>query len=191
MGQSSVASCTKALRPALLSTLLVSLLGCTTQIKDRNETILPSAQPFGSFPVIVMAPLAVEHMEGDSGDQNAVREIQSSLSTCMAGVFPGIRQMESTEASGASGRMLLIEPAVVDLKKVNSAERVFAGALAGSSAALLRMRFTDTGTGKVIAEPIFYSKAAAMGGAWTFGATDNAMLSRLTDQACEYSRKNM
>jgi len=84
----------------------------------------------------------------------------------------------------------VIEPAIVDLKKVDTAERIFAGAFAGSSAVLLRTRYTDTGSGDVLAAPVFYAKANAMGGAWTFGSTDNAMLTRIVDEACNYAKRN-
>lgn len=61
--------------------------------------------------------------------------------------------------------------------------------MAGSSAVLMQVRFTDVNSGEVIVQPVFYAKAAAMSGAWTFGAQDNAMLSRLADNACNYVRQ--
>jgi hypothetical protein len=85
---------------------------------------------------------------------------------------------------------LLIEPAIEDLKKVNGGERFWVGPMAGSSAVLLRMRYTDVASRDVIAAPVFYSKANAMGGAWTFGATDNIMLNRVVELACSYARSN-
>jgi len=182
-------TCGARLMAALLLAGLLS--GCATTIQDRNETIMPSKTPLGGFAVVVMRPLTVEKMEGDAGDLDAVRHIETTLRQCMRAVFSGITFGTDAGAPAAAGQALLIEPAIVDLKKVGGAERFWVGPMAGSSAALLRMRFSDAHTQAVLAEPIFYGKASAWGGAWTFGATDNAMLSRLTSDACVYSRSNM
>lgn len=62
--------------------------------------------------------------------------------------------------------------------------------MAGSSAVLLRTQYLDGATGTVVASPTFYARASAMGGAWTIGGTDNAMLQRIVDQACAYAKQN-
>lgn len=179
--------------PKLAGVLLLGglLCACATNIQDRNDTIVRSTKPFGGFPTVIMRPLVVEKMEGDAGDQAAVRHIVMTLRQCMMAAFPKMIVTFDVAAPAMEGQTLLIEPAIVDLKKVSGAERFWLGATAGSSAALLRMRLTDANTKAVLAEPIFYGKANAWGGAFSFGGTDNAMLSRLTNEACSYSRNNM
>lgn len=163
------------------------LLGaCTTQIHAKDETIQPSKAPLGSFKYAELKPLNVERMEGDAGDRRAVARIGGELEACMNNVFPAIR---AKAAATDAASQLLIEPSIVDLKKINGGERFFLGAMAGSSAVLLKVKYTDLNTQQVLAEPIFYAKASAMGGAWTIGGTDNLMLTRVVENACDYGRK--
>jgi hypothetical protein len=49
---------------------------------------------------------------------------------------------------------------------------------------------TPGDTGKVIADPEFYQRAAAEGGTWTFGATDKSMLVRINTVAQQYLQRN-
>jgi len=42
----------------------------------------------------------------------------------------------------------------------------------------------------VIASPLFFARAAAMGGRWTFGVTDNLMLTRVADRFTDYLAAN-
>ncbi len=177
----------------LMAVLLLGglLAGCATNIHPRDETIQPSKAPLGGFATVAMRPLMVEAMEGDSGDIAAVRHIEHTLRGCMLAIFPGLIFGPQVEAAAGFGQGLLIEPDLVALKKVGTAERIWVGPMAGSSAVLLRLRFTDAHTKVVLAEPVFYSKASAWGGAFSFGASDNAMLSRLTSDACQYSRRNL
>ncbi|MES2405054.1 MAG: hypothetical protein V4567_12065, partial [Pseudomonadota bacterium] len=60
----------------------------------------------------------------------------------------------------------------------------------GSSAVLMRVKFTDAQTGRVIADPEFYQRAAAYGGAWSIGGTDNGMLARIATVVQQYLQNN-
>ena len=91
---------------------------------------------------------------------------------------------------GRSAGTLIIEPAIEDMKKINIGERIMVGAMAGSSAILLRTVYRDGASGEAIASPVFYSKSSAMSGALTFGAMDNVMLNRAVNLACDYARHN-
>ena len=168
--------------------IVAALGGCSTNIHEKPDTIVPTTQRLGTFPLVAMRPLTVEKMEGDPGDRAAVDHIRRTLRHCMSMVFPEMRTDTEPVAPGMGA--LMIEPTIVELKKVTGAERFWIGAMAGSSAALLRMRYIDVDRGTELAAPVFYAKANAWGGGFTFGGTDNAMLSRLTDQACDYSRNN-
>ncbi len=52
------------------------------------------------------------------------------------------------------------------------------------------MRVVEKDSGKEIAAAMFYARAAAMSGAWTFGVTDNLMLARITDTISDYLQNN-
>ena len=169
---------------AIVATLTI-LGGCATNIHPTNEPLRPPTVRLGIFPQAVLAPIKVEKMEGDSGDQAAIRHMDENLGKCMKSVFPTLLN------ASAADQGLLIEPVVVDMKKVNASERFWLGAMAGSSAVLLKLRYTDVATKAVVAEPTFYARAAAMSGAWTIGGADNAMLSRVVNEACGYARSNL
>jgi len=179
----------KNIRAGIFGALILLISGCSTRIHEKNETIQPSKIPFSQFSNLVVVPLVVEHSGDDSGDRRAVEHIKAGLATCLNAAFKAVTPATPGQTMFTPGS-LVIEPAIEDLKKVNGAERFWVGPLAGSSAILLRTRYLDGSSGDVIANPVFYSKASAMGGTWTFGATDNAMLTRVVDLACDYARKN-
>jgi hypothetical protein len=168
---------------ALLSSVLL-LAACATQIHEQDQTITPSKVKLGQFKRVTIKPIDTSAVP-DIADR-ATQRLQESLSKCMAVVFKGIKPFDERATAGG----LVIEPIIVDMKKVNVAQRIFFGAMAGSSAALLKVRFVDYGKKDVLAEPVFYAKANAFGGAYSAGATDNDMLSRLPLQACDYGRDN-
>lgn len=178
-----------AIRAILVGAFALALSGCATQIREKNATIQPSKVPFSTFSSVVVVPLIVERSGNDAGDRRAVTHINGNLDNCFNSVFKNVTPAASGQSVFESGT-LVIEPAIEDLKKVNVGERVWVGPLAGSSAVLLRTRYRDGASGDVIAEPVFYSKANAMGGAWTFGTTDNLMLNRVVELACDYARRN-
>jgi hypothetical protein len=163
------------------------LAGCTTHINNKDDTIIPPKVPFGKFTQVMIKPLANNTPE--EFPQKAVNIVQQSLDKCMSDAFNGSVAYDPAKPD-AGVPALQIEPTILDGKKVSVAQRLFFGAFAGSSAVLMEVRFTDINTKEVIAQPIFYAKAAAMGGAWTFGATDNSMLSRLPQTACDYVKQH-
>jgi hypothetical protein len=132
----------------------------------------------------------VEQSGEDSGDHAAAGRIEGELLACLRLVFPAIKLVEPGAGAGGTST-LVIEPSIPDMKKVNFSERFWLGPMAGSSAVLLRTRYTDAATGEVVAEPTFYAKANAWGGAFSFAATDNKMLTRLVNDACSYGRRNL
>lgn len=168
---------------------LLLLAGCATQIHPKDQTIQPSKVRLGTFSTVVTKPLVVERMEGDPGDVRAVDRIRAELDQCLGSVFKTVSQVPADRSDFAPGT-LVIEPAIEDLKKVNGAERFWVGPMAGSSAILLRVRYTDAGSRDIVASPVFYSKANAQAGTWTFGAADNNMLNRVVTLACSYARSN-
>ena len=166
---------------------LLALLaaGCATHIYAKDETIKPTKVNFRHFQNPVMKPLGWS-AEGEVDDK-VVRRVEQVLFTCMKTVFPNIRPFDAAEVVGMQS-VLVLEPSIVDMKKVNVAERIFFGPAAGSSAGLLKVSFVDEKGKDVLAEPIFYAKANAWGS--PFGIEDNAMLSRLPNEACDYARYN-
>jgi hypothetical protein len=167
--------------------LALGLAGCATHIKNQDQTIVPSKEKFGTFATVLIKPVTGE----TAVDPAIIARVETNLGRCMPGVFQAIKPFDPQLAAAPGNTVLVIEPSLVDAKKVSVAQRVLFGALAGSSAALLRVRFTDTAKSEIVAEPVFYSKASAMSGAWTFGSMDYQMYDRLADEACDYSKNNL
>jgi hypothetical protein len=112
--------------------------------------------------------------------------IQEKLNVKLGGLVSGW----NTAGAGHAGHKLAIEPVCVDAKLVTGAARFWGGALAGSSAVVMKVRYLDLATGKKIAEPVFYQRASAMGGAYSFGGTDRNMLDRMVELITDYTEKN-
>ena len=62
--------------------------------------------------------------------------------------------------------------------------------MAGSSMVVIQVRIVEKETGRVIAQPEFYARAAAMAGAWSIGGADNAMLTRAANRVSDYVAAN-
>lgn len=62
--------------------------------------------------------------------------------------------------------------------------------MAGSSAVRFTLQLTAEPGGEVIASPEFFQRAAAYGGMWSMGGTDNAMLVRVSTVLQEYLERN-
>ena len=76
------------------------------------------------------------------------------------------------------------------MKFVGSGTRVLAGALAGSSAVVMKVNIYAKQSGDSIGHPEFYQRAAAMGGTYSLGVTDNLMLTRIADLFTGYLKGN-
>ena len=177
----------KTLPLLFATTALAFLVGCaTTYIKADATTNPPPAQALSAFSKFEVVPIAMgAPYKGQEANEKALKKIQENFDLR---VNPKVASWNAN--ASASGKTLRIEPYIQDIKFVNATARVWSGAMSGSSAVLLRMRLIDASTGTEIAHPQFFQRAAAMGGAWTLGATDNNMLIRIADLAAKYLDSN-
>jgi hypothetical protein len=161
--------------------------GCaTTYIKADATTNPPPSQPFSAFSKFAVSPITMgAPYKGQEANEKALKKIQQNFDLR---VNPKIETWAAN--AGASGRTLRIEPYIQDIKFINATARVWGGAFSGSSAVVLRMKLIDASSGAEIAHPQFFQRAAAMGGAWTLGATDNNMLVRIAELASNYLETN-
>jgi hypothetical protein len=169
----------RVLLPALLA---MGCCACVTHIRSDVTSNPPPAVPFSSFQHFMLDPVTAAP---DVAAQTAA----------MAKISANVQQklgetIAPWENRNISGRTLVIQPRVVELKFVSGGKRFLAGAMAGSSAVIMRLRLTDADSGKLIANPEFFQRAAAMGGAWSFGGTDNGMLVRISTVAQQYMQRN-
>ena len=96
---------------------------------------------------------------GQAANEKAVEKIREYLRNQ---VGPVISAWNSAGAHSASESTLVIEPQVVEIKFIGGSTRFWVGAMAGSSYVLLRVKMTEQPSGRVIAEPEFFQRAAAM-----------------------------
>lgn len=170
------------LRLLLPVVLALACCACVTNIRPDVTGNPPPAEPFSHFQRFVLEPIQVS--EAAAHETAAVEKISLYMRQ-----RPG-STLASWNNRSPGGRVLKVEPSIVKLKFVGGGARFFAGALAGSSAVLMRVKFTDAQTGRVIADPEFYQRAWAQGGAWSIGGTDNAMLARITTVVDQYLQRN-
>lgn len=163
--------------------------GCATQIKSEITQNPPPAEKFSNFTRFEMPKIAlVAPYAGQEANEKALVKIQENVSLKMT---PALAAWNSSgETGGRPVRTLLIETTIPEIKFINATSRVWAGAMAGSSAVILRARISEKETGKVVAEPEFYARAAAMSGAYSIGGADNAMLVRIANRLTDYLLAN-
>lgn len=160
--------------------------GCATNLTKPAAAPQPASVKFGTFANVEMAALVVESPYDESGaNRKAAKKIEELLQRDMAMVFP---ELNSTELK--PGKTLLIKPRIKEIKFIGGAARFWVGAMAGSSAVLMDTTFVDKDSGEIIAQPEFYDQAAATGGSWSVGATDNMMLDNVVRQIISYSTAN-
>jgi hypothetical protein len=166
-------------RLTVLFAALVVLTGCATNIKPTVTSNPAPARAFKEFEQFELKPL---QLDAGVEEPAAVIKIREGLD----------RKINSLTATWAqpAGDTLVIEPRVRELKFVSGGQRFLVGAMAGSSAVRMTVKLTDKATGAVIAEPEFYQRAAAYGGAYSVGGTDNNMLDRITTVIEEYMKRN-
>lgn len=170
-------------RVLLASAALLAIAACSTEIYAPAAQNPPPTEPFNAFGQFQLKPVTLNPDLAEHGyNQSATTAINNNLQPTLGILLDSWNK--------GSGRMLVVAPYIEDIKFIGGAARFWAGAMAGSSAVVMRVTYTDDATGAVIANPVFYQHANAMGGAWSFGATDNAMLKRMADLVTEYTRKN-
>ena len=136
---------------------------------------------FEILPITMDAPYA-----GQESNEAAKASIQANLDLR---VQPVLAQWNAQPA-GNEARTLRIAPQIRHIRFISGGKRFWGGAFAGGSAVLMTVKLTDAATGQLIAEPEFYQHANKMGGAWSFGATDKAMLIRISSMVTDYLQKN-
>jgi hypothetical protein len=167
----------------------LALAGCaTTYVNPTTLNNPPPAEAWSAFQRFEVKPIAMgAPYSGQEANEAALKKIQENFSLR---VDPLIAGWNAKAGNQSAGRTLVFEPRIQDIKFVNGTARFWGGAMSGSSAVVLKIKITEKESGKEIAHPEFYQRAAAMGGAWTFGATDNNMLVRIAEVAARYLQGN-
>jgi hypothetical protein len=156
-------------------------------VEPKNQSNPPPAMPLDAFQRFEITPIAMDApYAGQSGNEAAKTSIQANLDLRAQPVLADW----NSKPAGAEAKTLKIEPIIRHIRFISGGARFWGGAWGGGSAVLMTVKLTDASTGQVIAEPEFYQHANKMGAAWSFGATDKAMLVRVSAMITDYLQKN-
>jgi len=179
----------KALFRLFLPLVILVAGGCVTHITTDLTQNPPPAEKLSDFTHFELEPVTLDAADQSSdANHKALAKIQENLSERMNPVI--VKWNQNGDQAGGPRRTLVIEPKIEEIKFLNATVRVWTGSFSGSSAVLMRVRLVEKDSGKEIASPIFYARAAALSGAWTFGVMDNLMLVRITDTITDYLQNN-
>jgi hypothetical protein len=162
--------------------LALACCACATNIRPDVTGNPPPAEPLSDFQDFQLQPLTSATRAAH--ETGAINEISTYMQQRVGATLAG------RDDRNRNGRTREVEPRIEKLKFVGGGARFWVGAFAGSSAVLMKMKLVDAQTGRVIADPEFYQRARAMGGAWTFSGTDHGMLARIATVARQYLQRN-
>jgi hypothetical protein len=169
--------------------VIVLVAAAATLQTAAAEGLNPApAAAFGGYQAYELKPLAIsDELKASDTGVKATAKIQENIDARLKPIVEGWAKMNEGKGNGST---LVFEPSVDDLRFIGGTKRFFAGALAGSSHVVMKLKIVEQPSGKVIAEPEFYQRASGMAGAWTVGAHDNTMLSRVVELAANYMSQN-
>jgi len=149
-------------RALILFFLVLGLAqGCATRLSRPSCSPQPPKVKFLTFETVTLKHVEIEPKFASSGaNKKAAKKIDEVLFTELRWVFNDLRDESETPAQEG----LLIEPLIEEIKFIGGGARFMIGAMAGSSAVLMKVTFRDVATGEVIAAPEFYQQAGAWAG---------------------------
>lgn len=163
-------------------------VGCVTHIKPSAVQNPPPSEKFSAFGRFELQRVSLSSSySDDSANQRAAVKIQEYFNERVSPIIDGWNR---AAPQGQQARVMVIEPQIEHLKFIGGATRFWVGPIAGSSAVIMKIRYIDKASGKLLAEPEFFQRAAAWSGAFTVGGQDNAMLARIVTLVADYTNRN-
>lgn len=158
------------------------------EIKPAGSNNPAPAEALAAFERYELKPaVLVGVYAGQPANEKALESFQRNLDERVGAWVAGQNARPTTREPV---RTLVIEPRIEKVRFIGGGVRFWAGAFAGSSQVLVKIKLSDQASGTVVAEPEFYQHAKGMAGAWTFGAADNNMLIRTASMALDYLQAN-
>ena len=175
-------------RVAAVSSCLLGHAAFAETIEPSAAQNPPPSMALASFDQFELVPIEMgAPYAKNKGNQKAVAKLQEHLERDLGSL---LQDWNNKASRNEPPRKMLIQPRVEKIRFIGGGKRFFAGAFAGKSAILMRVRFVDAASGEEIADPEFYQHAAAMAGAWSVGGADNAMLARESTLIVQYVAAN-
>jgi hypothetical protein len=170
--------------PRLLLAAGALILSCGVLAAPTNP---PPARPLQGYAGYELKDVT---FDPSLADKKNVEKVVAKVDENLKQSVNPILQTWNSSADPHSAQKIVIEPHITTLHKPSGATRFFAGAFAGDGHITMKVRIVEQPSGKVIAEPEFYRRAAAMAGAWTVGGHDNAMLTKIAGLVANYLSAN-
>ena len=167
----------------------LAINGCATRyIKPSTVQNPPPAEKFSAFTRFELQRVSLDpSYAGQDANQRATTRIQEYFDSRLS---PVVDKWNRAAPAAGSARALVIEPRIEHIKFIGGGARFWVGPIAGSSAVIMKVKYIDKASGKVISEPEFFQRAAAWSGAFTIGGQDNAMLARIVTLVADYTSRN-
>ena len=163
--------------------LLCGLIGLSGLARAQLANPPPS-KPLSGFGSYELRPVELDQAEAAQERKNkAARTIQQELDTL---VVPIVADWNSKPAPEGAPR-LVIAPRI---DGITIGETQSKGVFGRDSIVTMHVRFIEQPGDVVIAEPMFFQRAAAWGAAYSFGGTDTAMLRRIVRLMADYLPAN-
>lgn len=173
-----------------ISALLFAIPSCATHIAKPKNSPQNTKTKFGSFSKVEFKEAVLAPKFAQSGaNKKAAKKINELLARDIKTVFPNAELVDA-DANFSKGKVLQITPLIEEIKFISGAARFWIGAMAGSSAILMKVTYVNGANGEIIAEPEFYRAPGAYSGAATWGVADNRMLINIVDDVVKYSANN-
>jgi len=178
----------KLLKTLAVTTLVLAASSCANHVSKPKQT--PKVVKFAHFSKVEVKEVSLAEAEKDSSSaQNAAKIMNNRLEDSMEKTFNNVKIVKDGEAFSKSGNVLRITPVIEGVKFESVAKRIWFGPMAGKSAILMKVTYSDE-NGKVIAEPEFYRVSGAWFGAVTYGYADQKMLNDILRDMAKYPSQN-
>jgi hypothetical protein len=171
------------------------LVGCASDPKQRAivaelevARLSPPLNALSEYRNYELKPIAMS--AGVIEDEDKLKIAQELGTKLNTRIIPLLDSWKAQKKLNDYGPDLIIEPKVEQLRIISPGARFWLGAFMGDSFIDLDLKLTDSATGQIIANPRVQKNSGAMGGAWSFGATDRNLLDYITDIAHRYLEVN-
>jgi hypothetical protein len=177
------------MRLSFIIVAALALAACATRyIKPSTVQNPAPAEKFSAFGRFDLQRVALDSSyAGQDANERATARIQEYFDSRVA---PILDKWNRAGQPSSPARVLVIEPRIEHIKFIGGGARFWAGPLAGSSAVIMKVKYIDKASGRLVAHPEFFQRAAAWSGAFTVGGQDNAMLARIVTLVADYTSGN-
>ncbi len=187
----------------LLSLTVLLAVGCASSDSAKSEkpakapkagkeilVAQPAKVKFSEFKNVEVKPfvLAAKHADHE-GNQKSARVMDEMLQRDLRNIFPNLKVLAAGEEfSKNAERTLQIAPLIEDIRIISTGTRVWLGVMAGGSDLKVKVTYTDSKSGEVVADPAFGTGVSGWTDTW--GSQGNKMRDQICREIAFYTLSN-